>query len=61
MCLQNTHQQNSEGTLYGKTRLLYKWAWVKPSTSKTLDVINPATEEAVAKISLGLKSMLIWR
>ena len=28
-------------------------AWVKPSTSKTLDVINPATEEAVAKISLG--------
>ena len=28
-------------------------AWVKPSRSKTLDVINPATEEAVAKISLG--------
>ena len=28
-------------------------AWVKPSTSKTLDVIDPATEEAVAKISLG--------
>ena len=28
-------------------------AWVKPSTSKTLDVINPATEESVAKISLG--------
>ena len=28
-------------------------AWVKPSRSKTLDVINPATEEPVAKISLG--------
>ena len=28
-------------------------AWVKPSETKTLDVINPATEEAVATISLG--------
>ena len=27
--------------------------WVKPSETKTLDVINPATEEAVATISLG--------
>ena len=27
--------------------------WVKPSEAKTLDVINPATEEAVATISLG--------
>ena len=28
-------------------------AWIKPSQPKTLDVINPATEEAVATISLG--------
>ena len=28
-------------------------AWTKPSKPKTLDVINPATEEAVATISLG--------
>jgi len=28
-------------------------AWVDPVTPKTLDVINPATEEAVAKISMG--------
>ena len=28
-------------------------AWVKPSETKTIDVINPATEEAVATISLG--------
>ena len=27
--------------------------WVKPSENKTLDVINPATECAVATISLG--------
>ncbi len=28
-------------------------AWVDPVEAKTLEVINPATEEAVAKISLG--------
>lgn len=28
-------------------------AWVDPVTPKTLDVINPATEEAVGQISLG--------
>ncbi|MGB5247934.1 MAG: aldehyde dehydrogenase family protein, partial [Woeseia sp.] len=28
-------------------------AWVKPAGSKTLDVINPATEKPIAKISLG--------
>ncbi|MDJ1159188.1 aldehyde dehydrogenase family protein [Chelatococcus sp. SYSU_G07232] len=28
-------------------------AWVAPSAPKTLDVINPATEEAYARISLG--------
>ena len=28
-------------------------AWVKPLTAKTLDVINPATEHAYTKISLG--------
>ena len=27
--------------------------WVKPAHAETLDVINPATEQAVAKISLG--------
>jgi len=30
--------------------------WVKPATSKTLDVINPANEEAYARISLGSKA-----
>ena len=28
-------------------------AWVDPVTPKTLDVINPANEEAFARISLG--------
>ena len=28
-------------------------AWVDPATSKTLDVINPATEEPVGKIAMG--------
>ena len=28
-------------------------AWVEPAVAKTLDVINPATEEPIAKISLG--------
>jgi aldehyde dehydrogenase (NAD+) len=27
--------------------------WVAPSTSETLDVINPATEESIAKIAMG--------
>ncbi|MEJ2087502.1 MAG: aldehyde dehydrogenase family protein, partial [Gammaproteobacteria bacterium] len=30
--------------------------WVDPSTSDTLDVINPATEEPIAKIALGGKT-----
>jgi aldehyde dehydrogenase (NAD+) len=30
--------------------------WVDPSTSDTLDVINPATEEPIAKIALGGKA-----
>ncbi len=28
-------------------------SWVKPSGVETLDVINPASEEKVTKISLG--------
>ena len=27
--------------------------WVEPSTSDTLDVINPATEESIGKIAMG--------
>ena len=27
--------------------------WVEPSTSDTLEVINPATEEAIASIAMG--------
>ncbi len=30
--------------------------WVDPATSKTLDVINPATEEPIGQISLGSKA-----
>ena len=30
--------------------------WVDPVTPKTLDVINPATEEPLGKISLGSDS-----
>src|SRR5689334_13468221 len=30
--------------------------WVNPTTPKTIDVINPATEEAFARISLGSKA-----
>ena len=30
--------------------------WVDPSTSDTLEVINPATEEPFAVISLGSKA-----
>ncbi|MEM8708052.1 MAG: aldehyde dehydrogenase family protein, partial [Actinomycetota bacterium] len=28
-------------------------AWVEPSTSDTLDVINPATEQSIATIAMG--------
>lgn len=31
-------------------------AWVKPDTDRTLDVINPATEEAYTRIALGSAS-----
>ena len=27
--------------------------WVEPAASRTLDVINPATEEVAGKIALG--------
>ena len=27
--------------------------WVAPVTAKTMDVINPATEEPIGRISLG--------
>src|SRR5579871_2550935 len=30
--------------------------WVDPVTPKTIDVINPATEEAFARVSLGSKA-----
>ena len=30
--------------------------WVEPSTSRTLDVINPATEEVAGKIALGAQA-----
>ena len=30
--------------------------WIDPVQPKTLDVINPATEEVAGKISLGLHS-----
>ena len=30
--------------------------WVAPSTKTTLDVINPATEESIAKIAMGGKA-----
>ena len=30
--------------------------WVNPVTPKTIDVINPANEEAFARISLGSKA-----
>ena len=29
--------------------------WVDPSTSNTLDVINPATEESIVQIAMGTK------
>ncbi len=32
--------------------------WVEPSTSDTLDVINPATEESIAQIAMGGKADL---
>ena len=34
-------------------KLLIDGKWVDPTTSKTLDVINPATEEVCGKIALG--------
>lgn len=30
--------------------------WVSPTIAATLDVINPATEEAYTKISIGSKA-----
>uniref|UniRef100_UPI003784C526 aldehyde dehydrogenase family protein n=1 Tax=Inquilinus sp. TaxID=1932117 RepID=UPI003784C526 len=36
-----------------ETQFYIDGAWVDPITPKTLDVIDPSTEEAFAKISLG--------
>ena len=39
-----------------KTNFYIDGAWVAPAEAKTMDVINPATEEAFAQISLGSKA-----
>ncbi len=36
-----------------KLQFYIKGEWVDPATPGTLDVINPATEEACATISMG--------
>ncbi|MBV1885690.1 MAG: aldehyde dehydrogenase family protein, partial [Parvibaculaceae bacterium] len=38
------------------TKFYINGKWVSPVTPKTLDVINPATEEAFATISMGSKA-----
>ena len=42
--------------MYDFTTFFIDGAWVQPQGSETLDVINPATEEAIGKISLGTKA-----
>lgn len=39
--------------MYNYTKFYIDGAWVEPEVAKELDVINPATEEAIGKISLG--------
>ena len=38
-----------------RTRFYIDGAWVEPSTDATLDVINPATEEAIGPVAMGSK------
>jgi aldehyde dehydrogenase (NAD+) len=50
------HKTNREKTMQEKLQFYIDGKWVDPVTPKTLDVINPATEEAFAKISMGSKA-----
>ena len=38
-----------------RTRFYINGEWVEPSTSETLDVINPATEKAIGPVAMGGK------
>ena len=37
-------------------RFYFDGAWVEPSTSATLDVVNPATEEVIGSIAMGAQA-----
>ena len=36
-----------------QTRFYINGEWVEPSTNKTLDVINPATEKVIGPVAMG--------
>src|SRR5262245_13056622 len=51
-----TQQQTtaySEGNMYEYTNFYINGKWVRPSVEKTLEVINPATEQPMGIIFLG--------
>jgi aldehyde dehydrogenase (NAD+) len=56
MPLAEFHKSNREKTMQEKLQFYIDGKWVDPVTPKTLDVINPATEEPFAKISMGSKA-----
>src|SRR5689334_21437426 len=50
----NSHAE--ETVMSNHLKFYIDGAWVDPVTPATLDVINPATEEAYTKISVGTKA-----
>ena len=54
ICLQKNKERL--GVWYGKQKkFLHRWKWVAPKSKQEINVINPATEENCAVISLGNK------
>src|ERR1044072_6581464 len=48
-----SHRESQRSIMSNHLKFYINGAWVDPATPRTLDVINPATEEAFTKISIG--------
>ena len=42
--------------MHKRTQFYIDGKWVDPVVAKTIDVINPATEEPIGQVSLGSKA-----
>ena len=36
-----------------RTKFYINGEWVEPTTSETIDVINPATEQSIGQVAMG--------